>query len=90
MVQMIVFFIFVYLLLSSFLGALGSYISNEKGLDIKKGFLLGFLFNIFGITWLSLKKTSDEQLITEMYDRNIIDHKEFEKTMEIALNKKHK
>lgn len=89
MTQLIIFFIFVYLLFSSFLGALGSYISNEKGLNVKKGFLLGFSFNIFGLIWLALKKTSDEQLIIEMYNRNIIDHKEFEKTMEIALNKKH-
>ena len=56
MINIILLSIFLYILFSSICGALSIYISGEKGLSMKKGFLLGFFLNIIGIMIVTLTK----------------------------------
>ena len=88
MVSFIVFISFLGLLVLLLFGAFGAYIAGQKGISPLKGLLIGILLNFFGLIWLAFKKNTSENLVEQMYNRELIDLKEFQDTMEFKVKKK--
>lgn len=83
----IVFILFFVLMLSVSSGALGMYAMGEKGKSTSKGFVIGFFAFLIGpLLIFILVKDSDQELVTKMYDQELISFKDFkEKTQEVKL-----
>lgn len=86
MINIIIFSIFAGLALISFTGGLGMAIAGDKGYSTTKGFFIGM--TIFGLIILLSKKSTDKQLVKDLYDRHLISKDDYEKTMEVAINNK--
>ena len=87
MANMILLFIFVSFVVMIASGAIGAYIMGEKGKSTKVGFLVGALIPIISLIGLAMVKSSDEIIAKEMYARDLMTLKDYEKTVEVKLKK---
>ena len=85
--NLIIFIIFAIIIIFTFSEAISIFIIREKGRKLWEGIILG-LFPIFGHIWGSFLKPTDTFLVNEMYQRDLITKEEYDKTIEIKLNKK--
>ena len=69
-------------------GALGMWVTGEKGKNTLFGFAIGALLPLVGVIGLMMfVRTSDKVIVEEMYDRKMMDIREFEETMEFKIKK---
>lgn len=68
-------------------GALGMYISGERGRSLNKGFIIGLL-PLLGHLFLALQSNSNEHLVEEMHSRNLMSYGEYQTKKELAENTK--
>lgn len=67
-------------------GGLGMFIAGEKGLSTKMGFLVG-LIPFVGHIALAFMPQSDNNVVDEMFNRNLISLNEYEKTSEVVVQR---
>ncbi len=87
MTNVIIFVIFASILTVTVGGAIGMLISGEKGRNRIMGLIIGGFLPLVGIIGLAMMSSTDATIVEEMYDRKLIDLKEFKETMEITLKK---
>lgn len=80
----IIFAAFLYIAVA---GAIGMYINGEKGRSRIGGFIIGAFLPVIGWVALGINRPSNEYLLNEAHNRELISKSEFDKTIEFAIKK---